>query len=165
LWNRLECGIFCSATLSTHGDGFGFFLRRSGVGRLSSDRVTTEVLPHAFDYRSNALLMLPAHLPTPRDEALKKEFPEAVAFELLRFIPYFRGRTLGLFTARSRMKLVHETIADTLSDKGYPVLCQGDGSLAKLRDEFEQREEVSLFGVRSLWEGIDVPGRSLSFVF
>ena len=24
---------------------------------------------------------------------------------------------------------------------------------------------MSLLGVRSLWEGIDVPGRSLSFVF
>ena len=37
--------------------------------------------------------------------------------------------------------------------------------MAKLRREFEEREEVSLFGVRSLWEGIDVPGRTLSFVF
>jgi ATP-dependent DNA helicase DinG len=165
LWSRFESGVFCSATLSTHGDGFGFFLRRSGVGRLGSERIATEVLPHVFDYRSNALLMLPAHLPTPRDEALKKEFPEAVAAELLRFIPYFRGRTLGLFTARSRMRMVHETVAEPLRDKGYPVLCQGDGALAQLRTEFEEREEVSLFGVRSLWEGIDVPGRSLSFVF
>jgi ATP-dependent DNA helicase RecQ len=165
LWSRFEAGVFCSATLSTHGDGFGFFLRRSGLGRAGDERITAEVLPHVFDYRSNALLMLPSHLPTPRDEALKKEFPEAVASEMLRFIPYFRGRTLGLFTARSRMRIVHEMVAEPLREKGYPVLCQGDGALAKLRTEFEEREEVSLFGVRSLWEGIDVPGRSLSFVF
>jgi ATP-dependent DNA helicase RecQ len=165
LWSRFESGVFCSATLSTHGDGFGFFLRRSGVERVGDERIVTEVLPHVFDYRSHALLMLPAHLPTPRDEALKKEFPEAIATELLRFIPYFRGRTLGLFTARSRMRMVHEAVAEPLRNKGYPILCQGDGALAKLRAEFEEREEVSLFGVRSLWEGIDVPGRSLSFVF
>ncbi len=165
LWSRLEAGVFCSATLSTHGDGFGFFLRRSGLARVGEERIAAEVLPHVFDYHSNALLMLPSHLPMPRDQALKKEFPEAVASELLRFIPYFRGRTLGLFTARSRMRMVHETIAEPLRDKGYPVLCQGDGALAKLRAEFEEREEVSLFGVRSLWEGIDIPGRSLSFVF
>ncbi len=39
----------------------------------------------------------------------------------------------------------------------------GPAQGAKLRAEFEERQEVSLFGVRSLWEGIDVPGRSLSF--
>ena len=33
LWTRLEAGVFCSATLATHGDGFGFFLRRSGLGQ------------------------------------------------------------------------------------------------------------------------------------
>ncbi|HYO91723.1 MAG TPA: RecQ family ATP-dependent DNA helicase, partial [Pyrinomonadaceae bacterium] len=122
-------------------------------------------LPHVFDDKSNALLVLPAHLPTPRDEALKELFPKAVADELLRFIPYFRGRTLGLFTARSRMLAVHEQVEATLREKGYPVLRPGEGALGRLRREFEEREEASLFGVRSLWEGIDVPGPSLSFVF
>ena len=51
----------------------------------------------------------------------------------LRFIPYFHGRTLALFTARSRMRMVHEQIAEPLREKGYPVLCQGDGALAKLQ--------------------------------
>ena len=165
LWARLEAGVFCSATLTTHGDSFGFFLRRSGLGRLEGSRVMVETLPHIFDYKNRALLMLPAHLPTPAMRPLKKEFPEAVAAESQRFLPYFHGRTLGLFTARSRMRMVHEQIAGPLHEKGYPVLCQGDGALSKLREEFEQRDEVSLFGVRSLWEGIDVPGKSLSFVF
>ncbi|MBK7994750.1 MAG: hypothetical protein IPK14_15625 [Blastocatellia bacterium] len=155
LWSRLDAAVFCSATLATHGDEFGFFLRRNGLERLQKTKVVTEILPHVFDYKQNALLMLPAHLPTPRDEALKKEFPQAVAAELLRFIPYFRGRTLGLFTARSRMRMVYEQIGSTLHQKGYPILCQGEGALAKLREEFEKREEVSLFGVRSLWEGVD----------
>ncbi|HEV2765468.1 MAG TPA: RecQ family ATP-dependent DNA helicase, partial [Pyrinomonadaceae bacterium] len=165
LWSRLGAGVFCSATLATYGDGFGFFLRRTGVGRLGGARLITEILPHVFDYKANALLVLPAHLPTPRDEALKELFPKAVADEMLRFIPHFRGRTLGLFTARSRMLAVHGHVEAPLREKGYPVLRQGEGALDRLRREFEEREEASLFGVRSLWEGIDVPGRSLSFVF
>jgi ATP-dependent DNA helicase RecQ len=165
LWARLESGAFCSATLSTHGDRFGFFLRRTGLGRVGELRLIEEILPHVFDYKSKAILMLPAHLPTPRDEALKKEFPEAVADEMLRFIPHFRGRTLGLFTARSRMQIVHDRISAPLQAKGYTVLCQGTGALARLREEFEANKGTSLFGVRSLWEGIDVPGESLSFVF
>jgi ATP-dependent DNA helicase RecQ len=165
LWFRLEAGVFCSATLATHGDGFGFFLRRVGVGRLEPARLITEILPHVFDYKSNALLVLPSHLPTPRDEALKELFPKAIADEMLRFIPYFHGRTLGLFTAKSRMLAVHEQIEAPLREKGYPVLRQGDGALASLRQEFEENPATSLFGVRSLWEGIDIPGPSLSFVF
>jgi len=164
LWSRLEAGVFCSATLQTHGDGFGFFLRRSGVARLGEPRIIQETLPHVFDYQSNALLMLPGHLPTPRDEALKHEFPEAVGNELLRFIPHYHGRTLGLFTARSRMEQVYEKIDADLAEKGYPVLCQGDGARERLLEEFAGREEASLLGTRSFWEGIDVPGRSLSFV-
>ncbi|HZH32559.1 MAG TPA: RecQ family ATP-dependent DNA helicase [Pyrinomonadaceae bacterium] len=165
LWSRLGAGVFCSATLATYGDGFGFFLRRTGVGRLGGARLITEILPHVFDYKSNALLALPAHLPTPRDEALKELFPQAIANEMLRFIPHFHGRTLGLFTARSRMHAVHEQVEAPLREQGYPVLRQGDGALDRLRQEFEGHEATSLFGVRSLWEGIDVPGASLSFVF
>lgn len=164
LWSRLESGAFCSATLATYGDGFGFFLRRTGVGRLGEAQLIKEILPHVFDYRSNVLLMLPAHLPTPRDEALKHEFPEAVAQELLRFIPYFHGRTLGLFTARSRMRHVSDRVGIELAEKGYPVLCQDEGARAELLEQFARREEASLLGTRSFWEGIDVPGRSLSYV-
>ena len=165
LWSRLEAGIFCSATLATHGDRFGFFLRRTGIGRLEETRVIPEILPHVFDYKSNALLVLPSHLPTPRDEALKESFPKAIANEMLRFIPFFHGRTLGLFTARSRMAFVHELIEGPLREKGYPVLRQGEGSLATLRQQFQDEPETCLFGVRSLWEGVDIPGSSLSFVF
>jgi ATP-dependent DNA helicase RecQ len=165
LWSRLEAGIFCSATLATHGDNFGFFLRRTGVGRLENSRVIPEILPHVFDYKSNSLLVLPSHLPTPRDEALKELFPMAVANEMLRFIPFFHGRTLGLFTATSRMRFVHGLIEGPLREKGYPVLRQGEGALSILRQQFQERPETCLFGVRSLWEGVDVPGPSLSFVF
>ena len=48
LWSRFEAGVFCSATLSTHGDGFGFFLRRCGVGRVGDERIVADVLPHVF---------------------------------------------------------------------------------------------------------------------
>jgi Rad3-related DNA helicase len=70
-----------------------------GLSRLPVGKLVTEALPHVFDYHSHALFLMPNHLPTPRDMALRKAYPEAVATELLRFIPFFGGRTLGLFTA------------------------------------------------------------------
>ncbi len=45
-----------------------------------------------------------------------------------------------------------------------PVLCQGDDSTSALVEQFADDPETSLFGTLSLWQGVDVPGPSLSLV-
>ncbi len=171
MWSRLDTAICTSATLTVYGQGFDFFLSRIGLehervsGAGQSKAVVTRELPPAFDYHERALLMLPNHLPAPRDSELKRNFPEAVADLLRRFIPFFGGKTLALFTANSRRDYVFQRIADTLAERGFPVLRQGQGNLQRLLDEFRVLVESSLLGSRSLWEGVDVPGESLSYVF
>ncbi len=171
LWSRLDTAICTSATLTVYGQGFDFFLSRVGleqhrVGNAAQPKaVVTRDLPPAFNYHDQALFLLPNSLPAPRDSELKRNFPEAVADLLRRFIPFFDGKTLALFTANSRRDLVFQRIADPLAEQGFPVLCQGQGSLQRLLDEFRAMEESSLLGSRSLWEGVDVSGPSLSYVF
>ncbi len=171
LWSRLDTAICTSATLTVYGQGFDFFLSRVGlehsrVGSTAQPKaVVTRDLPPAFNYHDQALLLLPNNLPAPRDSELKRNFPEAVADLLRRFIPFFDGKTLALFTANSRRDVVFQRIADPLAEQGFPVLCQGQGSLQRLLDEFRTMEESSLLGSRSLWEGVDVSGPSLSYVF
>jgi ATP-dependent DNA helicase RecQ len=161
LWSRLTSAVLTSATLTNAGDDFDFFLKRVGLSRLPTGRVITQALPHVFDYQRHALFLMPHHLPTPRDLALRKMYPEAVANELRRFIPFFHGRTLVLFTARSRMEQVHEAIIGELDHHGFPVLTQDD---PEALERFKKEETTSLLGVRSLWEGVNVPGPSLSYV-
>lgn len=171
MWSRLDTAICTSATLTVYGQGFDFFLSRIGLehervsGAGHSKAVVTRELPPAFDFHDRALLMLPNDLPAPRDSELKRNFPEAVADLLRRFIPFFGGKTLALFTANSRRDYVFQRIADTLAERGFPVLRQGQGNLQRLLDEFRALVESSLLGSRSLWEGVDVPGESLSYVF
>ncbi len=171
LWSRLDAGICTSATLTVYGQGFEFFLGRIGLerGRIADKapdkRLIECALPHAFDYHSLALLELPNDLPAPRDSDLKRKFPEAVAGLLARFIPYFHGRSLVLFTANSRRDFVYEQLASRLIEEGFPVLCQGRSGLQRLIQEFRETPASSLLGSRSLWEGVDVPGESLSYVF
>src|SRR5206468_6436180 len=133
-----------SATLSVFGQEFDFFLSRVG---LESSRVATassmktlvtRELPPAFAYHDQALLMLPNDLPAPRDSDLKRNFPEAVAALLRRFIPFFHGKTLGLFTSNARRDLVHEHLATPMTEAGFPLLCQGHGSLPQLLAEFRE---------------------------
>ena len=45
-----------------------------------------------------------------------------------------------------------------------PVLCQGEDTTSALVRRFAEDEETSLFGTLSLWQGVDVPGPSLSLV-
>lgn len=45
-----------------------------------------------------------------------------------------------------------------------PVLCQGDDSTAALVEQFAADPATSLFGTLSLWQGVDVPGPTLSLV-
>ncbi len=171
MWSRLDTAICTSATLTVYGQGFDFFLSRIGLEpeRVSSagqtKAVVTRELPPAFNYHDLALLLLPNDLPAPRDSELKRNFPQAVADLLRRFIPFFGGKTLALFTANSRRDYVFQHIADALAEQGFPVLCQGQGSLQRLLDEFRATAESSLLGSRSLWEGVDVPGESLSYIF
>ncbi len=44
------------------------------------------------------------------------------------------------------------------------VLCQGEDATALLIEKFAEDPETSLFGTLSLWQGVDVPGPSLSLV-
>ncbi|MBI3977800.1 MAG: RecQ family ATP-dependent DNA helicase [Chloroflexi bacterium] len=170
-WSRLDAAVCTSATLTVFGQQFDFFLSRVGLERERVEAagpprtLDTCELPPAFNYHEQALLMLPNDLPAPRDSALKRDFPEAVADLLRRFIPFFHGRALALFTANARRDFVYERLAAPMADAGFPVLCQGHGSLQQLLDEFRQVEESSLLGSRSLWEGVDVPGATLSYVF
>lgn len=171
VWSRLDAGVFTSATLTVFGQGFDFFLGRIGLepsrvhGAVPGKTVATRELAHAFDYHQHALLMLPNDLPAPRDSDLKRNFPEAVADLLRRFLPFFGGKSLVLFTANSRRDLVYERIAPPLAELGYPVARQGQGSLRQLVDAFRDDPARSLLGSRSLWEGVDVEGSSLSYVF
>ncbi len=171
LWSRLDAAVCTSATLSVFGQEFDFFLSRVGLepSRVATatgpKTIVTKELPPAFAYHEQALLMLPNDLPAPRDSDLKRNFPEAVAALLRRFIPFFKGKTLALFTANARRDLVYERLAAPLAEAGYPLLSQGQGSLQRLLEEFREEEQASLLGSRSLWEGVDVPGSSLSYVF
>jgi len=127
--------------------------------------VITRQLEPAFDVQGHALLLLPDDLPAPRDTDLKRAFPEAVADLLRRFIPFFGGKTLVLFTANARRDLVFDRLVGPLAGQGFPVSRQGQGALPRLLEDFRADPARSLLGSRTLWEGVDVPGPSLSYVF
>lgn len=111
-----------------------------------------------FEHAKSGILYVAAHLPPPgRDSAGNPEQLDEIA----ALIEAAGGRTLGLFSSMRAAKTAAEALRARIDT---PILCQGDDGTAALVDRFAADPETSLFGTLSLWQGVDVPGPSLSLV-
>jgi ATP-dependent DNA helicase DinG len=110
-----------------------------------------------FDYAANSLLYVPDNFPQRNDAGAEA----AIIEELVALITAAGGRTLALFTNRAVMNRVADAVAPRLETE---VLVQGTRSRQRIIEEFRDSAEASLFAVASFWQGIDVPGHSLSLV-
>ena len=110
-----------------------------------------------FDHRRSAILYVARHLPPPGRDGLS----DAYLTELRELIEAAGGRTLGLF---SSMRAARQAADALRGEIGVPLLCQGDDSTGLLVSQFAEDETSCLFGTLSLWQGVDVPGRSLQLV-
>jgi ATP-dependent DNA helicase DinG len=77
-----------------------------------------------------------------------------------------KGGALGLFTAISRLRAVHERIAPVLEEQGLLLLGQHVDAMspATLVDIFRAEENSCLLGTDAVRDGVDVPGRSLRLI-
>ncbi len=118
---------------------------------------TTEIdVGSPFDYEANAVLYCATHLPDPRQERA-----DAVHDEIAALIEAAGGRTMALFTSWKAMQAAVEALRPRLDT---PVLAQGEQPKPALLSAFTDEAAASLFATMSFWEGVDVPGPSLSCV-
>ncbi len=111
-----------------------------------------------FEHEKSGILYVAAHLPPPgRDGTGSAE----QLSEIEALITAAGGRTLGLFSSMRAAKAAAEIMRERLDT---PVLCQGEDTTSALVQRFADDPETSLFGTLSLWQGVDVPGPSLSLV-
>jgi ATP-dependent DNA helicase DinG len=110
-----------------------------------------------FDHRRSAILYVARHLPPPGRDGLS----DACLTELRELIEAAGGRTLGLFSSMRAARQAADALRDQLD---VPLLCQGEDSTGLLVSKFADDEPSCLFGTLSLWQGVDVPGRSLQLV-
>ncbi|MEU7996657.1 ATP-dependent DNA helicase [Micromonospora sp. NPDC049060] len=110
-----------------------------------------------FDYPRQGILYVAAHLPRPSVSGL----PDAAGEELLELVTALGGRTLGLFSSRRAAQQAAELLR---ARTDLPVLLQGEEALPLLVRRFREEKSSCLFGVMSLWQGVDVPGDSCQLV-
>ena len=71
------------------------------------------------------------------------------------------GGAMALMTARARLERVRDHARPVLASEGIELLAQGDASAAALVDRMRAERTACLLGLRSFWEGVDVPGDAL----
>lgn len=145
--------ILTSATLAT-SNRFDYFCRQLGL----TETAMTLQLKSPFPYREQALIYIPDNgFPEPAQPGYEAALVDKV-FELLAIS---KGRALVLFTSFKGMDAVAAALTGRLD---YPLLVQGTAARSTLLSRFRQEKASVLLAVASFWEGVDIPGESLSAV-
>ena len=124
---------------------------------LEPDEHTRIDVDSPFDYQANALLYCAAHLPEPRSP----DYENAMLTHMVELISAAGGRTLGLFTSWRMMDAAAEFLETYIKT---PILTQRDLPKPALIEAFREDPSASLLATLGFWQGIDIPGPSLSLV-
>ncbi len=148
--------IFTSATLSV-GKGLSYFQKR--IGGLEARSLQ---LASPFNYPEQMKVYVPKQMPEPSDT-------EAYEAALARWIKYFvkmtDGKALVLFTSHRTLQHLTAELRPFFNQRRTTLLSQADPTPRHLLlKEFKEDTQSVLFGTDSFWQGVDVPGESLSNV-
>ncbi len=150
LFDRKECVVMTSATLSTQGN-FDYFRQHVGL----PEETEQLLVGSPFDYQKAALLLIPEDMPPPNANG----YVEALARVVADLGKSLGGRTMALFTSYSALRGVASLVRASLVSEGVEVLAQGvDGSPPQIMARFTENPNSVLLGTSSFWEGVDLPG-------
>lgn len=152
--------VFASATLSVGGK-FDAFEQAVGLNRGEFSHASTLQLDSSYDFDNNMIVYVVKDMPEPNEPG----YQAALVKLLVETHRAQQGSMLTLFTNRREMENCHAEVSRELKPDDLRVVCQKWGvSVKGLRDEFLSDEHLSLFALKSFWEGFDAPGATLKGV-
>ncbi|WP_308639175.1 ATP-dependent DNA helicase DinG [Paenibacillus silvisoli] len=156
--------ILTSATLSVQ-KSFQYACEQMGLAQDEQQgRLKTVQLPSPFNYREQALVIIPRNFPVLKGASGDPMFNDMLVKSLTDAAIETNGRMLVLFTSYRMLKQVYEPLKEALTASGITVLGQGidSSNRSKLTRRFQQQQASVLLGTSSFWEGVDIPGDALS---
>ncbi len=153
-----------SATLSVD-KSFQFMIDNLGLGEAAEqERLMTALLPSPFNYREQALLVIPRDFPSVKGSVGDARFVDKLVHSLAEAAVATKGRMLVLFTSYKMLRQVYDPLKEALATEDIAVLGQGveGGSRSKLIRRFQDSSAAVLLGTSSFWEGVDIPGDALT---
>ena len=159
VYEEMSSVICTSATLAA-GKDFRYWCSRTGLSFVDPDRLSCKSFPSPFPYDKNMLFAVPSDAPLSN----MSEFQQWIEMAIPQLIKAAEGRTLVLFTSYESLKSTHKTCVSVLRGFNGLIMKQGDDDNARLLEKFKNDNESVLFATDSFWQGVDIPGESLSQV-
>ena len=160
LFARTHSIVFTSATLSVNGK-FDAFEHAIGLGESEFSQVRALQLDSSYDFDNNMVIYVVKDMPEPNDHG----YLAALQKLLVATHVAQKGSMLTLFTNRREMEQCYDAVNPQLKEAGLRLVCQKWGvSVKGLRDDFMADEHLSLFALKSFWQGFDAPGATLKGV-
>lgn len=155
----LKSLIFTSATLSVENN-FSNFTSQLGLDFPSIKEKTEKItLPSIFDPK-NVLFMSAIDFPPPEKH---QEYMDHLLPTIHQLTQINEGGTLILTTSYDMVQKIHLGLNSFKVDQ--PIFSQGgkeDNN--QILNQFKKKKRSILIGTDSFWEGVDIPGDSLSLV-
>ena len=160
LFARTHSVVFASATLVVD-DRFDAFESALGLNASEFSACRMCRLDSSYDFDGQMTVYVAEDMPEPNDprylDALQRFLADAHRAQ--------RGSMLTLFTNRREMEKCFDEVQPRLKEDDLRLVCQKWGvSVKGLRDDFLADEHLSLFALKSFWEGFDAPGATLKGV-
>jgi len=156
LWEDGPTAILVSATLTTGEDAR--FVRR----RLGLEHAREAVVGSPYDFPEQALLYVPRAMPDPRGDGSNGHgFTERAAEEIVSLLALSEGRALVLTSSYRALDVYRERVRGRVP---FDVLVQGEAPRERLLQRFRDEVGSVLIATSTFWQGVDVPGESLSLL-
>ncbi len=160
LYGNTRSVIYASATLAVDGQ-FDSFERGMGLNEGEDSQADVLKVDSSFDFDANMRIYVPTDMPEPNEAGY---LPTLAKF-LTQLHLAREGSLLTLFTNRREMESCFDQVQPVLKEEDLRLVCQKWGvSVKGLRDDFLKDEHLSLFALKSFWEGFDAPGSTLKGV-
>jgi ATP-dependent DNA helicase DinG len=157
LYKNTHSVVYASATLSV-GDSFESFNNALGLNRSEASQANELKLSSSYNFNEQMVVYVVNDIPEPQDP----HYLEFLQSLLIGVHKAQEGSFLTLFTNRREMEKCFEVVQPKLKSENLRLVCQKWGvSIKGLRDDFLTDKHLSLFALKSFWEGFDAPGSTL----
>jgi len=159
LFDRVPTCVLTSATLCVGSPPKFDFLK----ARLGLTKAETLALGSPFDYPNQVKIHLARNLPDPSSQP--QDFERQVIRAIAHYIDQTRGKAFVLFTSYKMLDAAARALTPWLAERNIALFAQSDGMpRSKMVEAFKADVHSVIFGADSFWQGVDVPGESLSNV-
>ncbi len=176
LYGQMESILFTSGTLSSGSEGdFSYWMKRVGLWEYTGKPIAgggPVSIPSPFDYARQMLLLAvkgESSMPlwNPEDH---QAYDKISCATILSLVKASKGGVLVLLPSYEDLHGYVGALGEEKEGKlvvrgtDRTLLYQGQNSSENLTNAFRREERSVLVGTLTFWEGVDVPGASLSMV-